>query len=208
MKTLLVEDHHMFRQLLSRALENLTGEKCLEASNGVDALNVLKQHRVELVFLDISMPIMDGFETFDRIKKNYPEVKVVLLTQYDAPDLILSFIKKGAHGFILKNADVDEFRNVFSMLASGRKYFSPGVLDLIQDSLDEINTFAHRLQISPQEKLLIELLHQGLTSKELAEKMKLTVKTVNTYREHLFQKTNTKNAAELISFSYQRGLLQ
>lgn len=209
MRVLIVDDHHLFRKAFCNLLAgNKMITEIAHAENGKDALEILKYSKVDAIFLDVNMPIMNGYETFDQIKKKYPKVKILMLTQHNEKSVILYFVKHGVHSFLTKNADLEEIEEALVTLESNHKYFSPAVLEVIKDAVHEIDSFSGKLELTSYEKKMIELLGKGLSSKELAKELGLTVNTVNTYRERLLVKASVKNVAELISFAHTHGVLR
>jgi two-component system, NarL family, response regulator DegU len=208
MKILVTDDHALFRQAFINMVNTITAGVCLEAGNGEEALAVLRTHKIDILFLDVSMPVMNGYDACDRIREKYPQVKIIMLTQFDEKDVISHFIQKGVSAFLTKSSCLEDIECALTKLKNGNTYFPRAILEGIQDSFQEVEAHARRVKLSPREKKIIDYLHLGLTSKEIATKIKLNVKTIDGYRERLLTKTQTRNVAELISFAFKRGLLR
>lgn len=210
MKVLVVDDHELFRKAFIRLLKFSIEYpvSCDEAQNGFEAIDKLQNEKFDLMFLDVSMPRMDGIETCKRLKSAFINVPVIVLTQFDNENLIFHFYKLGVQSFLTKGASVEELKEAVESAVSFRKYFPLEVNLIIQRMTGNQNQGSQqRIDLTCQEKLLLQYLKGGLTSKEIAEKMNLTDKTVRTYKERIMEKTNTRNVAELISFGFKNGIL-
>lgn len=204
MHILIADDHQLFRKSLCKLL--LSFDEVEEAANGKEALAVLSTQRIDLIFLDVRMPEMDGFDACKQIFKEHPYAKVIILTMYDSKPIILHFIQLGVKSFLTKNVDPKEVQIAIREVMKGGCYFPDEILHIIKNSLSHLNTISN-LQLSEKEKNILTFLERGLTSKELAQQMQLSTKTISSYRERLLFKTQTKNVAELISWGYKNGIL-
>lgn len=210
MKILVVDDHQLFRKAFIRLLKISIEYPifCDEAQSGQEAIDKLEQKKFDLVFLDVSMPRMDGVEAYKHIKNDHPGLPVIILTGFDNENLISHFVKTGVHSFLSKGASVDELRSAIESIGTGKKYFPMEIELIIKKMIRNRNKDgSKRFDFSCQEKLLMQFLVKGFTSKEIAEQMKLTNNTVRTYKERLMEKTNTQNVAELIAFGFKNGIL-
>lgn len=207
MKLLIVDDHQIFRASFIRLLKIIFhgNNRYEEAGNGFEAIKKMKASRFDVVIMDVSMPEMNGYEACKIIRHNYPDTPVIMLTQFDDGKLIKHFVNSGVFSFLTKDASIDELKTAISYAVKREKYFSEKVMSIINGPNGYDNQFM--VELAPQEKVLIHLLEQGKTSKEIATEMGLTLKTVRTYRERLLEKTSTNNVAELISFGFRTGVL-
>jgi DNA-binding NarL/FixJ family response regulator len=206
MKILVVDDHNIFRVSLIGVLKSIyTTYDFEEAGNGSEALEKLKSSKVDLVFLDVSMPIMNGYEVCKFIRQNYPTLPIIMLTQFYNNGFIYHFFKMGVQSFLTKEASVSELTSAIDCALRGEFFFPEQIRIIIEDGRSQETT--GRFELNQQEKRLIQLLHKGITSKDIAHQMGLTIKTVHTYRERLLKKTNSANCAELISFGFRTGIL-
>jgi DNA-binding NarL/FixJ family response regulator len=211
MNILVVDDHQIFRKAFIRLLKISVdqGIVCDEAQNGQDAIDQIQNKHFDLVFLDVSMPQMDGVEACRRIREGHPNVAVIMLTQFDNESLIFHFFNIGVQSFLSKDTSVEELKLAIKGVLIGKKYFPPVINKIIQKKVCESNTLSiQKIELTFQEKQLLLFLQAGLTSKEAAERMNLTDKTVRTYKERLMEKTNTRNVAELITFGFRNGILR
>ena len=168
-----------------------------EAKNGMEAIHLIKKMKFDLVFLDVSMPVMNGYETCKEILAMPSPPPLIMLTQHSEYVVVEHFRRFGL-SFITKNASVEDIVKAVSITLSG-KQFIEGALD--QGHERKLTMF----NLTDQEKTLIGKLGSGLSSKEIAEQMALKAKTVTTYRERLLKKMKVKNVAEMISLIFRTG---
>ncbi len=206
MKILIADDHQLFRVAFIRLLKNIYANcDFYEAANGKETLERLKVLKFDLVFLDVSMPIMDGYEACKFIRQDHPALSIIMLTQFDDHHLIQHFFKMGVHSFLTKDACISDLTSAIDYALRG-DFFFPEQIKLIIKNLKGKEDQC-RLELAPQEKKLIRLLHKGIAIKEVAQQMGLTEKSARTYRERLMKKTKTNNVAQLISFGFKKGIL-
>ncbi|MBS1507022.1 MAG: response regulator transcription factor [Bacteroidetes bacterium] len=207
MKILLVDDHQIFRASLIRLLRSIYKglNSYEEAKDGKEALEKLGKSKFDLVILDVSMPVMDGYEASRILRQDYPSLPIIILTQFDDYYLISHFVRIGINSFLTKDANITELKCAIDSALKNEKFLSDKIERILRVRVSFEDS--HQVELAPQEKVLIQLLQQGKTSKDIAQHMGLTIKTVRTYRERLLDKTKTKNVAELISFGFRTGHL-
>ncbi len=200
---LVVDDHGLFRMAFCKFLESIFDPSpvCDQAIHGYDALDKIKSKGYDVMFLDVSMPTLNGvgLNKIMSIEKIF--VPTIMLTQYDDVSLVQYFMNHGASGFLNKNACSSEVCNAVEAALRGGKYVQTEVMSRIENCQPPGS-----VSLTYKEQKLIQLLSIGFTSKEISIKMGLTTKTIDTYRERLLDKTRTKNTAELVSFSYRTGI--
>jgi DNA-binding NarL/FixJ family response regulator len=213
---LLVDDHKIIRDGIKSLLEGVENIKIIgEASNGVEAIEFFKKQPADVVIMDIRMPEMSGIETTQYLTQNYPNVKVLALTMHDEEAFIYKMLNAGASGYLLKNVGKEEFVTAIQKVYKGDNYFS---LDLatkmitnmvLTKSSDTSNEVIENeeLQLTKREIEVIKLIAEGLTSQEIADKLFISPRTVDTHRRNLLQKLNVKNTAELIKFAIKHHIV-
>jgi len=213
---LLVDDHKIIRDGIKSLLEGVENIKIIgEASNGVEAIEFFKKQPADMVFMDIRMPEMSGIETTQYLTQTYPNVKVLALTMHDEEAFIYKMLNAGASGYLLKNVGKEEFVTAIQKVYKGENYFS---LDLatkmitnmvLTKSSDTSNEVIENeeLQLTKREIEVIKLIAEGLTSQEIADKLFISPRTVDTHRRNLLQKLNVKNTAELIKFAIKHHIV-
>jgi DNA-binding NarL/FixJ family response regulator len=205
MKVLIVDDHALFRLAFIQFLKSQMDKKllCFEAKNGQEALDLVKETKFDLVFLDIGMPVMNGYETIQEMKSMHPLQKIIILTQHFVHYIPSYFTTMGV-SFLSKDVDESEMVNAIKSVLEGRQY----IQTIFRKTVKSRDNVDHRmLEFTIQERKLIQLLGIGRSSKEIANDMGLKPKTIETYRERLFKKTHVKNVAELMSFAFKNGVM-
>jgi len=202
-KIIIVDDHALFREGLKLLIEKENiGEVIAEAENGVVLLSILKTLKPDVVIMDIDMPVMNGLEATEHIVKEYPDINVLVLSMHGDQDHYHKLINLGAKGYVLKTAGKLELENAISSVAQGVCYFSSELLrkiiiDLDNQKVGELVKNA-KLDLTDREIEVLELLCKGLSVSEIANKLFLSVKTIEAHRSKLILKTETKNTIGLI----------
>ena len=209
MTILFVDDQLIFRKSFTHLLKTILkpAPVCIEAENGMVALQKVKDTKVDMVFLDINMPDMNGIEACKFLSNAYPTLPIIVLTSHDNSSLILQLYQMGVGSFLTKTVAVEELKIAVESVMKGERYFPKEIESILNNAILEDKINSQKIHLTPQEKSLLKLLVEGKTSKEIAHEMNITLKTVSTYRERLLQKTQTANVAQLISFGFRTGIL-
>jgi len=211
-KIIIVDDHALFREGLKLLIEKENiGEVIAEAENGVVLLSILKTLKPDVVIMDIDMPVMNGLEATEHIVKEYPDINVLVLSMHGDQDHYHKLINLGAKGYVLKTAGKLELENAISSVAQGVCYFSSELLrkiiiDLDNQKVGELVKNA-KLDLTDREIEVLELLCKGLSVSEIANKLFLSVKTIEAHRSKLILKTETKNTIGLILFAIKNKIV-
>lgn len=207
-KLFIVDDHKLFLEGISSLLNTLPQiEVCGTATNGKDAIASLKNLPVDVILLDINMPEMDGLEVLRIIQKKYANIKVVMLTMLNTPQIIQEVIEAGASGYLLKNAEKDELTACIESVFKGEIYFGEDVKNAVLNSFRSSKS-TDAVVLTPREKEVLVLICNEFTSQEISEKLFLSINTIESYRKNLFDKTGAKNVAGLVKFAYENGLIK
>lgn len=207
-KILVVDDHNIVSDGLRSLIEDTDGMECVgTAPNGKQDLEVIKSLPVDVVLMDIDMPIMNGIEATRAVKRNHPNVKVISLTMHKERGMVQRLMECGADGYMLKNSDREELITAIRKVEAGQKYFSSDVaLSLLQKADTTIlpgeGTMA---DITEREAEIIRMLAQGLSSKEIGDKLFISNRTVDTHRTNIMQKLGIHNVAGLIRWAFNNG---
>jgi DNA-binding NarL/FixJ family response regulator len=214
MKTgvIVTDDHNLFRKGMIALLADFDFvEIAGEAKNGLELLNLLENltPRPLLVLLDLKMPGMDGQEAFDIIKDKYTDVKVIILTMEDDHQLISHLVHEGVNGYLLKNADPDEMEMALKKVIKNDFYFSDSITQIVMKEIRNRNKGVEpsEIKITTREMDVLNLICKELTAGEIADKLCLSIRTVEGYRAKLLSKTNTKNMAGLVMFAVKNNLV-
>lgn len=205
---LLVDDHQMFLDGLKTMLSK---EKNLnvsaEANNVKEALEILAKTRIDLVITDINMPVTSGTELTKQIKREYPHIKVLVLTMYNDREIIHEIIMTEAEGFILKNSNKRELLNAINRIIDDGTYYSNEVISIMTENYVAKEKIKDRIQeLSAREKEIISLICQELTSAEIADKLYLSPLTVETHRKNILRKTNSRTIVGLIKYAIENKI--
>ncbi|MCV9389414.1 response regulator [Reichenbachiella ulvae] len=204
-KVLIADDHEVIVEGL-KALLNTSKELEIlgHASNGLKVMEFLRSKKVDVILLDINMPEMDGMETTKAIRKNYPDVKILILSMYNKAEFIRNLVELGAHGYVLKNTPHAELVAAIKKVHSGQEHFSTEVQNTIEESL-KANGKTGPAYLTDRERDIIKLLAEGNTTSEIAKKLYLSTHTVDTHRKNLMAKLGQKNIASLVRFAVENG---
>jgi DNA-binding NarL/FixJ family response regulator len=203
-RTIIVDDHRILRdgiKALFREMEII--ELVGEASNGFELMDLIEKCEVDLILMDINMPGMDGIEATSKVFKKCPSVKIIVLSMYD--DLIHynSMINLGVHGFLLKESNYDEMETAIKNVVEGRPYFSQDLLLKLLKTKKE-NPSIH---ITRREKDVLELICKGLSTSEIADKLFVSVSTIEKHRAELLSKTSSPNSTALAVYAIKNNLV-
>lgn len=214
LKVILAEDHNIVRNGIRMLLENEPDiEISAEATNGQEVLDLLKKNtEAALILADINMPVMDGMTMLKAIKINYPNVKVVFLSMLDNEKYVSQAFKEGASGYVFKSVSSEELIFSLRQVNNGSRYLCTELaLNLLDRSLQESVVFATTLEskidFSEREVEVLQLIAEGLTNTEIAEKIFISKRTVEGHRQSLLEKTGSRNTATLIRFAILNGFI-
>lgn len=207
-KILIADDHEMTRKGIERLLKTSYPKiEIIEASNGDEVIAQDHLFKPDITLLDYNMPIMNGYAAAQVLLKGDKNKKIILLTMFDTTAIALNFLKIGGRGFISKGCRNEDIIDSIRVVANGNYYFS-------SENEKEITEWLHqgctqrvpKINFSPLELGIIVKLSKGLTSKEIGEELKISPRTVETYRYDLLSKVHVKNSNELIDFIYKNGI--
>ncbi|MBC7890199.1 MAG: response regulator transcription factor [Ferruginibacter sp.] len=208
----LVDDHKLLRNGLAGLINSFSNYTvAYEADNGREFTGLLKTRPLpEIVLMDINMPEMDGYETCTWLKNSYPGIKVLALSMYDNENAIIRMFKAGAKGYILKDCETRELENALNALVTKGFYYSEmvtGKLIHTINTLDNDDHIKNMIKLSEREIIFLKLVCTELTYKEIAEKMYLSPRTIDGYRDDLFQKLNIKTRVGLVIYAIKNGFV-
>jgi len=208
MRVLVTDDHNIVSDGLRVLIEDTDGMECVgTAPNGKQALEIVRSIPVDVVLMDIDMPIMNGIEATRAIKRDFPQVKVLNLTMHKERGMVQRMMECGADGYMLKNADRSELVQAIQAVAAGHRFFSDDV-DPTNVGRVEQNVMPGEATISDiteREAEIIRLLAQGLSSKDIGDKLFISNRTVDTHRTNIMTKLGLNNVAGLIRWAFNNG---
>ncbi|HRE67215.1 MAG TPA: response regulator transcription factor [Cyclobacteriaceae bacterium] len=208
---LIADDHQMFVDGLKSLLED-EKEICVvgEAKNGKEVLDYCEEKLVDLVIMDINMPVMDGIQTSRELSKRHPLIKILGLSMYNDQDYIADMLQAGALGYILKNTGKENLIEAIKTIQSGENYLGKEVSETLLNGFMKNNALAKQLpeKLSDRELEVLESIASGLTTQEIGEKLFISKNTVETHRKNLLYKLKARNTAELINNAYKQRLIR
>ena len=209
----LVDDHVLLRSGLASLIRGFGGyEVVFEACDGYDLIRQLKNsRRPDIILLDINMPEMDGYETACWLRRNYPEIKVLALSMYDTDSSIVRMLKNGVKGYIVKDIDAGELRLALDTVIDKGFYYTDmvtGKLIHTISNLDEPELRVRRiLSLNERELEFMKMVCTEWTYKEIADRMYLSPRTIDGYRDALFEKLNVRTRVGLAMYAVRNGIV-
>jgi DNA-binding NarL/FixJ family response regulator len=205
----IVDDHYFFRYGISQALRQFDFiDLIYNAENGQDFIEKQRSNPADIVFLDIKMPVMNGYETLMMASKEFPALKFIVLTMLDGHEYIDKILKIGVNGYLMKNTDPTELETALKLVIDGHHYYCPEVLSYLSDRLNRTYEISHKAnRLTKREMEILHLIYEGYSNKEISEKLYLSSYTVKNHRYNMKKKTNAKNSAGLISYGIKNTLL-
>lgn len=202
----LVDDHRLFRSGIASLIDQITGYQVLfEAGNGNELIEKINAgQKPDIILLDINMPEMDGFGTTQWLKKNQPGVKIIILSMFQDADKVLTMVKLGVNGYLLKDSEPDEFEVALKTVANNDLYYPPFVTDHLVKNLHH----KEDIKLNNREIEFLRLAGTELTYKEIADQMCISARTVDGYRDQLFDKLQIKSRVGLVLYAIKNNLIQ
>ena len=206
-KIIIVDDHELFRNGLKELLKKYDDVNIISlVKDGNDLFSELRKHEdIDIVLLDITMPNMDGFEVLNLLKELNSNVKPIVISMHDEGNYIAKCAKNGAYSYLLKNTDQEELIKTIRIVSKEKKYFSPQIAEKMINYMSDQSISENIL--SKKEKEILDLIAKGLTTKEVAKKLFVSSRTIETHRANIIKKLEVKNTAELIKKATEINLI-
>ncbi|MFG6685929.1 response regulator [Mariniflexile sp. HNIBRBA6329] len=204
----LADDHVLVRDGIKALLEDQQGIQVIdEASNGLEALEVIEKHKPHLLIVDIRMPELNGIEVVREVNKKYTDVRTLVLSMHDSEEYVVKAIQAGADGYLLKGASKEEFLKALHKVASGGKYFTGDISAIIMNNFvngnaptptsEEPKQVEDPFNLTKREKQILNLVLQLKNNKDIAEELQISKRTAEVHRFNLMKKLDVKNLMEL-----------
>ena len=209
-KVIIADDHQMFIDGIKALLRNEKDIRLVGgALNGAGVMELLAGESVDIVLLDVNMPGMDGIETTIKIRTSHPEVKILMLTMYNKHEFISGLINAGASGYILKNTGRKELIDAIKAVYEGKTFYSEDVTETILQHFTKTpaEQKIEAVQLTDREKEVLKLIALEYTTPEIADKLFISINTVESHRNNLMSKLKAKNIAGLVKFALQTGII-
>lgn len=216
LQVLLVDDHSLVRAGFRGLIERLPNIQIVgEARDGQEALDLIEKHKPNIVLMDIGLPGLNGLEVLSRARKLSAQTRVIMLSIYSDEETVRLALQLGAAGYLLKDASISELELAMSSVAEGNPYLSPAVLKyVLADYIRCVNGEqsarqgrTQRMALTPRQREVLQLVAEGYTSQQIAEKLCLSTKTVEAHRTQIMERLNIHDYAGLIRFAVKARLV-
>jgi len=208
LQVLIADDHAILRRGLAQIIAEAGDmQVCAEAENGAQAIKLAREHPVDVVLLDITMPDRNGLDTLKQLKKEKPKLGVLMLSMHPEETYALRAIKAGASGYLTKQSAPALLITAIRQVARGRRYISPAVAEELAGTIADGSDRPAHTTLSDREYETMKLIASGRTLSQIAVEMHLSAKTVSVYRARLLEKMRLKNNSELIHYALKNGLV-
>jgi two-component system, NarL family, response regulator NreC len=211
-RIVIVEDHAIIREGLRSLFSSENDFEIVgEAEDGRNAIHCVERLKPDLVLTDLSMPRMDGLDLIETIRKNQPQVKLIVLTVHRTDEYIRAALRAGADGYVLKDANYSELVTAARTVLKGKPFLSPGISEGLIEGYLQGKKRSQKKEageaLSRREREILKLIAVGETNKQIADSLCISIKTVETHRYKIMNKLKVHNAAALISVAMERGLI-
>ncbi|MFW6238277.1 MAG: response regulator [Halanaerobiales bacterium] len=202
---LVADDHELVREGICKLLELYENIEVVgEASDGLDAVNKVREHFPDLVLLDLNMPRMNGIDAIKRIKEISPEIKIIILTIHDQEEYVYEVTRAGAEGFVQKDIKPDDLRNAIEEVMAGEKVFPRAVEERVEQSEEEEEIE----KLSNREQEVMEHLAQGMSNREIAGALYISEKTVKNHVSNILKKLNVNDRTQAVIVALKKGMVK
>lgn len=209
-KILLADDHQITRQGLRSLLEKQADMKVVaEASDGRMAVDIVRRQSPDVVIMDVTMPDLNGVEATRQITADYKDVRVIALSMHSDTQFVSEMLKSGASGYLLKDCAFEELTGAIRAVMAGGVYLSPAISGVVVDDYLHRLTKSHPLNsdvLTDREREVLQLLAEGKSTKRIALKLHISIKTVETHRRQMMNKLDIHSVAELTKYAIRKGL--
>ena len=208
-RVLIADDHALVRAGIRALVERIDDVVVVgEAGKGSEALELVRELSPDLILLDITMPDGNGFDVLDQVTKLYPEIRVIVLTVHEAGEYALRAVREGAAGYLPKSAASIELEQAIQTVIRGERYISP---ETAQNTIFEVTNRATKRDLlatlSPRQREVLRLIAEGKTTKQIAQVLEISVKTVETHRAQLMERLGIHDVAGLVRYAIIVGLI-
>ncbi|MFY0688348.1 MAG: response regulator transcription factor [Cyclobacteriaceae bacterium] len=212
LNVLAADDHTLFRKGTAMLVKTFAEvNEVYEAENGQQALDVLSKKPVDILLLDLEMPVMDGWDTAKQVLRRYPDVHIIMISMYDSLNMISDLIEIGVHSYLLKDADPEEVHRAMISVINNDFYYNQLVAKALHQKVQHRATekpfFQEKSQLTKREIEILQLICQELTMKEIGERLFLSEQTIQTHRKNLMKKIDVRNAVGLVKYAIQNSVV-
>ncbi|NOX53007.1 MAG: response regulator transcription factor [Planctomycetes bacterium] len=208
MRILLADDHTLFRSGLRALLEKMGDVTVVaEAADGREALQQIKNVQPDIAMLDISMPSLNGLEVARQVTEDAPLVRVLILSMHSSEQYVVRALQAGAAGYLLKDADIEELERAVRSIARGQTYLDSRVASVVAEFVRDAANESELDRLTPRQREILQLIAEGKSTKQIAQLLHVSVKTVETHRAQLMERLGIYDVAGLVRFAIRAGLV-
>lgn len=208
-RVVIVEDQTAIREMLAEILRHDPNFEIVgQAGDGQTGLNLVLETKPDLLVLDARLPVLNGLELLRRVTKHLRHLRILVFSGHENPVLIREMLEAGAHGFVEKTAGLTELRKGLETISEGGTYFGPAVSGLLRNVVanPSVSTTSRDF-LTPREREILQLVAESFSTKEIAQKLNISVKTVDNHRTNLMRKLDLHNVASITRYAMQIGLI-
>jgi DNA-binding NarL/FixJ family response regulator len=209
-KIILVDDHQMFRDGLKAVLTDQPYiQMVADLSNAKDLYELLKTNEADLIITDITMPEISGIELTEYVQSHYPGIKILILSMHSDEKYIVKALKAGANGYLPKETGMSELLKAVQTIHQGENYFNKSISDTILYSIGKPGDPEHRTidkKLTNREREIVRLVVEGLSNKEIASRLFISIRTVDSHKNHIMQKLQLKSTVDLVKYAIKHKL--
>lgn len=210
-RLLIADDHELLREGFHTMLAKYSNIELVgEAKNGQELVELAGKLEPDVIITDIKMPVLDGVTATKKISEKYPQVRVIAFTMFDEEALIVEMLEAGAHGYLLKSSAKDEILEAIQTVMQFRPYYcretTRRLAHLISKSKFDLRTGLEKPLFSEKELQIIRMICDGMANKQIADKLKLSMRTIEGHRERIQEKMKTKNTAGIVVYAIRAGI--
>ncbi|MEQ9307128.1 MAG: response regulator transcription factor [Marinoscillum sp.] len=208
---LIADDHTLFRKGMSMMVKTFPGVASVyDVENGQKALDYMANNQVDILLLDLEMPVLDGWETSKKVVNKHHDTYIIMISMHDSLSLISDLIEIGVHSYLLKSAEPEEVQKAMDSVINNDFYYNQLVAKALHQKVKQggDKLFSHeKSHLTKREVEILELICQELTMKEIGEQLFISEQTIHTHRKNLMRKTEAKNAVGLVKFAIQNQIV-
>jgi two-component system, NarL family, response regulator NreC len=210
-KVLIADDHQLFREGLVNLLSSASDIEVIgEAKDGPETTEKAISLQPDVVLIDIGMPRMNGIEATKIIKKKFSQIKIIAVSMHSDKQFVKGILEAGADGYLLKNCTYRQLTDAIYSVISGRKYLSDEITGMVIRGYLEPSeaTNDSEPELSERENEILKLYAEGKSTREISEKLFISIKTVGTHKQHIFEKLDLRSNADMVKYAIKKGLIQ
>lgn len=212
-RVLLADDHQLVRAGLRALIDSLPGFEVVgEAGDGREVLRLVRDDGIDVIVMDLSMPGLNGLDATARIAKDHPEIGIVILSMHTSENYVLDALRAGARGYVIKDSAPEELERALRAVAGGQRYLSPSITHFLLDDYQRLVRGGQEPQagtdlLTARQREILQLIAEGHSTREIAERLSISIKTVETHRAQIMQRLNVRDVASLTRYAIRLGLI-